>query len=574
MPDSHSSDEPPPDIPLDGLPPEDHSETFINGENVGEQPTSSAEGGDSAQPQADSGEEKRENASGPPADEAIPAVSGNADSPDGAPDLHKPAEEKPKVLRPLPSSIDMERATLCCLLRAGRELIEEMTEKMPTGAEIFHAPAHQLIFDTIIGLNQENHPVDIMTVTQRLGDQGDIDKAGGPAYITELPHYTATTAHFSYYLEALRYKYVLRRIIAACSECMEEAHTNPDDAMALLDRVESDIFGIRKESEKRTFADIKKEVMDAMESLEEMHRNKGKVAGISTGFSGLDKLTNGLQGGQMVVIAARPSMGKTSFGLNIVEHAILKEGLKTAVFSMEMPTSQLVTRLLCSQAEVGMSDVVGGFLSKLGMARLGQAAMVLKDAPVYIDDSPSLSYLELRSKARRLQRQNGLDLILVDYLQLMRSPSRRAQENRQLEISEISSGLKALAKELDIPVLVLAQLNRGPENRGGVPRLADLRESGAIEQDADIVGLLVREKYYANTMGGKEDEAKEDPGGKSHLDIAKNRNGPTGNVPLTFLDKWMRFVDRSDEEEPDEFAPRPQAQAAHAQSRQQSGQPF
>jgi replicative DNA helicase len=246
----------------------------------------------------------------------------------------------------------------------------------------------------------------------------------------------------------------------------------------------------------------------------------------------------------MIVIAARPSMGKTSLALNIVEHVVLVERRPVAVFSLEMPSLQLVLRLLCSQANLSLSDLQRGFLREGDFPAIMHAAGALSEAGLFIDDSPALSVTEVRSKARRLKKRHNIELVVIDYLQLMRSTSRRAQESRQIEMSEISASVKALAKELELPVVVLAQLNRGPENRGGKPKLSDLRESGAIEQDADVVGLLFRDKYYA------EDEAQEEEAaGRAMLDVAKNRNGPTGKVKLTFLEQHMRFVDRVDDEE-------------------------
>jgi replicative DNA helicase len=297
---------------------------------------------------------------------------------------------------------------------------------------------------------------------------------------------------------------------------------------------------------------MKEQVMSTLESIEKLFENKGAITGVSTGFRDFDKLTSGLHSSEMIVIAARPSMGKTALAMNIAEHAAIQLKLPVAIFSLEMSAQQLVQRMLCSRARVNLAKTRDGFLSEADFPKLTNAASKLAEAKIFIDDSAGLSILELRAKARRLKAQQDVQLIVVDYLQLLRSTSRRAQDNRQLEISEISAGLKGLAKELKIPIIVAAQLNRNPEIRTGsgkgVPRLADLRESGSIEQDADLVGLLVREEYYADS-----DEERAEMEGKAELIIAKQRNGPIGQVKLTFLKDFTRFQDRAeDTAEPEE----------------------
>jgi len=289
---------------------------------------------------------------------------------------------------------------------------------------------------------------------------------------------------------------------------------------------------------------MKDQVMEAIESIEKLYERRGSITGLPTGYSELDKMTDGLHAAEMFVIAARPSMGKTALAMNIGEHVALDHKMPVAIFSLEMSSQQLVQRLLCSRARVNLQRVRDGFLSERDFPNLTAAASKLAESKIFIDDTAGLSILELRAKARRLKTQHDIQLIVIDYLQLLRSTSRRAQDNRQLEIAEISSGVKALAKELAIPIIVLAQLNRNPENRSGDnkgrPRLSDLRESGSIEQDADIVALLVREEYYADN-----DEEKQEAEGKATLIIAKQRNGPVGDVPLTFLKEFTRFEDRA-----------------------------
>jgi replicative DNA helicase len=301
---------------------------------------------------------------------------------------------------------------------------------------------------------------------------------------------------------------------------------------------------------------MKDQVMDAIESIEKLYENRGGITGLSTGFPEFDRMTNGMHPGEMIVIAARPSMGKTALAMNIVEHVAVNQKLAIGVFSLEMSSQQLVQRLLCSRAHVNLAKVRGGFLGERDFPNLTAAASKLAEAKIYIDDSSSLNILELRAKARRLKAQQDIQLIAIDYLQLVTSSSRRAQDNRQLEITEISAGLKSLAKELKIPVIVVAQLNRQPEQRsGGKPRLSDLRESGAIEQDADLVGLLLRPSFYEE----KEDDDKvdskafEETAEEAELIIAKQRNGPVGTVPLTFFKHFTRFETRArNVSEPDE----------------------
>ena len=283
--------------------------------------------------------------------------------------------------------------------------------------------------------------------------------------------------------------------------------------------------------------------MQAIETIEQLYDRKGAITGLPTGFTEIDRMTSGLHGAEMIVIAARPSMGKTAFAMNIAEHVAINAKHPVAIFSLEMSSQQLVQRLLCSRARVNLQKIRDGFLSERDFPNLTNAASKLADSEIYIDDTSGLSILELRAKARRLKQKHNIELIVIDYLQLLRSPSKRAQDNRQIEIAEISSGIKALAKELNIPIIVLAQLNRNPEARaGGKPRLSDLRESGSIEQDADLVGLLVRSEYYA-----EDEEAKEETRGEAELIIAKQRNGPVGEVKLTFLKEFTRFEDRAPE---------------------------
>jgi replicative DNA helicase len=410
--------------------------------------------------------------------------------------------------------------------------------------EHFHLPAHGIIYGVLLELWDSNKPIDFITLTQLMRDRSLLDQVGGAAFLTSLFTFLPTAANAAYYIEILEEKYTLREIIRVCTEYAARSYDEQDDVPNLLNDVEQKVFAIAQDRFKDRVSSMKQMVVAAIGSIQELYDRRGSISGLPTGFADFDKMTDGLHGAEMVVIAARPSMGKTAFAMNIAEHIAVDLKRAVAVFSLEMNAQQLVQRLLCSRARVNMGRVRDGFLSERDFPALQAAASKLAEAKIFIDDTSGLSILELRAKARRMKSQHDIAAIFIDYLQLLRSTSRRAQDNRQLEIAEISSGLKAIAKELNIPVVVLAQLNRNPEQRSGEskgrPRLSDLRESGSIEQDADLVGLLVREEYYAES-----DDEKKESEGKATLIIAKQRNGPVGDVPLTFLKEFTRFETRA-----------------------------
>src|ERR1700747_531179 len=430
------------------------------------------------------------------------------------------------VHRTPPHSVEAEQGVLGSMLISPRETIAECVEKI--NEEYFYVPAHRTIYNVLVDLWNAGQAIDLITFTQVLRDRSVVEAVGGAPAVTNLFRFVPTAANVGYYLEIVRDKYILRSIIAASTESVRRAYEEQDEVGNLLDEVEQKIFAVGEDRFKGQMLSMKDQVMEAIESIEKLYERKGGITGISTGFVEFDRMTSGMHAAEMIVIAARPSMGKTALAMNIAEHVSINEKLPVGVFSLEMSSQQLVQRLLCSRARVNMQKVRDGFLGERDFPNLTAAASKLAEAKIFIDDSASLSILELRAKARRLKAQQDVRLIIVDYLQLLRSTSRRAQDNRQLEISEISAGLKALAKELKIPVIVVAQLNRQPEQRTGsgkgVPRLADLRESGSIEQDADLVGLLVREEYYADS-----DEERTELKGKAELIIAKQRNGPIGD---------------------------------------------
>ncbi len=453
----------------------------------------------------------------------------------------------PDIHRSLPQSIDAEKGLLGSILLSTSVLDDCMAQ---IDAKYFHLPAHQKVFDVLVEMRNSGRPIDLISVTQTLDDRKLLDEVGGAALVTDLLTFVPTAANADYYRDILREKFLLRQVITVCTEYAARSYEEQGDVKTLLDEVEQKILSIGEERFRDSLPTMKEMVNDAITSIEQLIKNKGGITGLSTGFGVLDRMTSGLHPGEMFVIAARPSMGKTALAMNIAEHVALDAGKPVAVFSLEMSAQQLVQRLLCSRARVNSKSLRDGFIGKAEMNSIGTAAGLLTKAKIFVDDTPGLSILELRAKARRLREREKIELVVIDYLQLLRSTSRRAQDNRQIEIAEISYGIKALSKELKIPVIVLAQLNRNPEQRTGDskgrPRLSDLRESGTIEQDADVVGLLVREKYYAD-----DDEAKKEAEGKATLILAKQRNGPTGDVALTFIEEFMRFEERAEERRED-----------------------
>src|SRR6184192_40707 len=452
---------------------------------------------------------------------------------------NSPTGSAQDIHRSPPHSVEAEQGVLGSMLISPREAIAECVEKI--NEEYFYVPAHQTIYNVLVDLWNAGQAIDLITFTQVLRDRNLLESVGGAASVTNLFTFVPTAANVQYYLEIVRDKYILREIISAATESVRRAYEEQDEVDSLLDEVEQKIFEVGEDRFKGQMLSMKDHAMQAIETIEKLYERKGSITGISTGFVEFDRMTSGLHPSEMIVIAARPSMGKTALAMNIAEYVAINEKLPVGVFSLEMSSQQLVQRLLCSRARVNLQRVRDGFLGERDFPSLTAAASKLAEAKIFIDDSPSLEILELRAKARRLKAQQDVELVLIDYLQLLRSATRRAKENRQLEISEISAGLKALAKELNIPVIVVAQLNRQPEARsGGKPRLSDLRESGSIEQDADLVGLLVRPEIYE-----EDEEARAEKEGEAELIIAKQRNGPVGEIPLTFLKEFTRFEDRA-----------------------------
>src|SRR6201998_4420845 len=420
------------------------------------------------------------------------------------------------IHRAPPHSVEAEQGVLGSMLISPRDAIAEVVEKI-TG-DYFYVPAHQTIFNVLVDLWNVGAGIDLITFTQVLRDRNLLETVGGAAAVTNLYTFVPTAANVGYYLEIVRDKYILRSIIEAATESVRRAYEEQDEVGNLLDEVEQRIFAVGEDRFKGQMLSMKDQVMEAIESIEKLYERKGGITGISTGFVEFDRMTSGMHPSEMIVIAARPSMGKTALAMNIAEHVAINEKLPVGVFSLEMSSQQLVQRLLCSRARVNLQKVRDGFLGERDFPILTAAASKLAEAKIFIDDSASLSILELRAKARRLKAQHDVHLIIVDYLQLLRSTSRRAQDNRQLEISEIYAGRTGVANALKIRAFVVAQLNRRPERRsGGKPRLSDLRESGSIEQDADLVGLLVRPEIYE-----EDEEAGAEQAGAANLSFPSN----------------------------------------------------
>jgi len=444
------------------------------------------------------------------------------------------------VTRALPHALGPEKSLLSSILQDPQEYLSRAIEEKLT-KEHFYLPQHSTLFGHLLEMFGKGEEIELVSLVQKLLDLGLLDRCGGPATLTDLYTYAPTPGHFHHHLQLVKDKFVLRSIIHTANDSVARAYDSPDEVAELLDSVEASVLAIRENTEGTRLPSLAETVMEVMNQFQALCAGEKAAQGIPTGYPELDKMTNGLKAGEMFVLAARPSMGKTSLMMNIVEHICLDEGKPSLVFSLEMSSAQLVQRLLFARSKFASSKLNRGYTpTKQDLSRINRSAAELSACKLFIDDTAGISINELRAKARRKKRDENIQFIAIDYLQLMKSRTRQAENSREREIAEISAGIKALAKELSIPILILAQLNRGPESRSGknvgVPRMSDLRESGAIEQDADMVGLLYRSAYYAETAEEKEEEE-----GKAELVLAKNRNGETGHIPLTFAAEIMRF---------------------------------
>jgi replicative DNA helicase len=432
-----------------------------------------------------------------------------------------------------PQSLEAEQSVLGALL-IDRDAIVEVADFLR--AEDFYRPANGSIFAAVLDLYERREPIDIVTVSETLERAGQLETIGGRTYLSSLANQTPTAVHAVPYGRIVERKAVLRNLISAAGRIAGIGYEDPAEIQEAIDRAERELFSVSQRRVVDGFSRLSRLLHDAYDRLDYLHAHRGEVSGVRTGFADLDALTTGLQKSDLVVVAARPSVGKTSFALNIAEYAAVHDGKSVGMFSLEMSKEQLVLRLLSSVSNIDSQRLRSGYLEELDFARIAPAMNALSEAPMYIDDTPSISTMELRTKARRLQAESGLDLVIVDYLQLMQATSTSRDANRVQEVSEISRGLKALARELSVPVIALSQLSRQPEMRESrEPRLSDLRESGAIEQDADLVVFLWREKDRPAEEGDDEGEVIK-------LKLAKHRNGPTGEIDLWFKKKQTRFV--------------------------------
>ena len=427
-----------------------------------------------------------------------------------------------------PQDVDAERSVL------GGMLIDDGAVAEAIGllrADDFYRPGHARVFEAMLALYERSEPIDEVTVRAQLQSLGTLESMGGTANLVSLSQAVPTAANVVHYARIVRNRALTRRLIHAATAIAGAGYEGQHDIDVLLDEAEAKIFEITSDRQTQSFTPLKEVVKDAFKLIEKLYENKEPITGVSTGFIDLDSMTSGLQPSDLIIVAGRPSMGKTAFALGLAQNAAIRNKTSVALFSLEMSKEQLVMRMLCSEARIDSQRMRGGLLKDQDWPKLAHAAGLLSEAPIFLDDTGSISILEMRAKARRLQAERGLGLIVVDYLQLMRG--RTGNEGREREISEISRGLKALAKELKVPVVALSQLNRSLEARQDKrPMLSDLRESGAIEQDADVICFVYRDEYY-----NPETEAK----GVAEVIIGKQRNGPTGTVQLRFFRELTRF---------------------------------
>jgi replicative DNA helicase len=445
--------------------------------------------------------------------------------------IDRPTAEPSALERVPPQNLEAEQAVL------GSMLLEE--EAVVRALEVleepcFYKPAHQKIFSAINELYRKDSAIDLVTVTAELTKQRSLEDVGGPSYLAGLTAAVPTAANISHYCTLVKEKYILRRIIDSTQHIQYLCFENSHDPDQLLDGAESAIFEIANKRLQRDAIAVKDIVKSSIDLIDKLYQRKGMITGVPTGYVELDQLLAGLQASDLVIVAGRPAMGKSSFALCIAENVALLQKKAVAIFSLEMSKESLVQRMLCSHARINAHNVRTGMLSNADWPNLTQAAGKLSEAQIFIEDTPGMSVLEMRSKARRLKRRHDIGLVIVDYLQLMdpSSSMKRFSDNRQQEISDISRGLKAMARQLGVPVIAVSQLSRAPEKELRRPRLSDLRESGAIEQDADVVLMLFREEYYNPTEENK---------GIAEVIIAKQRNGPTDTVKLTFIKEYTRF---------------------------------
>ncbi|MFO7250151.1 MAG: replicative DNA helicase [Actinomycetes bacterium] len=430
-----------------------------------------------------------------------------------------------------PHNIEAEQSVLGGMLLS-KDAIADVIEVLR--AEDFYRPAHQIIYDAIVDLYARGEPADVVTVFDELASRGEVTRIGGAPYLHTLTAVVPTAANAGYYAKIVREQAILRRLIEAGTRIVSYGYGGQgQDVDELVDRAQAEIFKVTERRTSEDFLPLSEIMPGALDEIEAIGSRGGQLSGVPTGFADLDALTNGLHPGQMIVVAARPAIGKSTLGLDFARSAAIKHGLTTVVFSLEMSRNEITMRLLSAEAKVPLHTMRSGMMNDDDWQRLARRMSEVADAPLFIDDSPNMSMMEIRAKCRRLKQKHDLRFVIVDYLQLMSSPKK--VESRQQEVSEISRALKLLAKELEVPVVAISQLNRGPEQRTDKrPQVSDLRESGSIEQDADVVILLHREDAY---------ERESPRAGEADLIVAKHRNGPTATVTVAFQGHYSRFVD-------------------------------
>jgi len=438
--------------------------------------------------------------------------------------------------RTLPHNLEAERSVLGAILlhNSAFNLAAEVID-----AADFYRDAHRRIFEKMVKLSERGDAIDLVTLKDELGKSSEIDEVGGPAYIAALVDGVPRSTNVEHYARIIKEKATLRNLIFSANKILATAYEAEDDAETILDQAEHAIFQIAEDKVRDGFVSLRDLAQSSLETIERLHAKKELITGVPTGFIDLDEMTSGLQPADLIIVAARPSMGKTSLVLNIAQHVGTKTDLSVGLFSLEMSKEQLFLRLLTSEARIDAHRLRGGFLGERDWGRLSEAIGTLSEAKIFIDDTPSIGVLEMRAKCRRLKAEHGLHMVVVDYIQLMQGRGRF--ENRTLELASISRSMKGLAKELNVPLVVLSQLSRAPESRSDHrPQLSDLRESGALEQDADVVVFIYREDLY-----GDRNQPAADTQGVAELIIGKQRNGPTGIVKLAFIREFTRFENLS-----------------------------
>jgi replicative DNA helicase len=448
-----------------------------------------------------------------------------------APPVHEP-----------PQSIESEQALIGCVLQSPHECLPICISRLTDGADSFFDPRHVIIYEVFVELDTEKVKVDFISIIQRLRDRKQLEAAGGNEYLAELRNAVPSTAHIDIYIDLIIDKWTLRKALMACNSTISRIYDGKERSDVIIDAFESDALCVRKAIDEDEQMEAKPLVHDVINEMEWMHARQGQLVGLGTGFTDLDKMTWGLRNKHMIVIAARPSVGKTAIGMNIADHIAVELKKPVGIFSLEMSKQELMMRQVCARARVNLRDMNEGYFSERDFPKITSAAGKLANAPIVINDKAGITILQLRAKARRMKQEYDTSIFIIDYLQKIHGFSRKSENNRSFEIAEVSNGIKEMAKELDVPVIVLCQLNRDVDKRKTpMPIMSDLRESGAIEQDADLIGFLWKKK-------NEEDDdtpSVETDGIAVQLLIAKQRNGPLGPVELTFLKRYTKFESAS-----------------------------